>query len=540
MADFNLSSKTKDAELLTRDGGTIPINDTQRRKIAIFSNGVAAITIGERWSAETKLTVSEAKRRGINVTEFIEVDTPTLLDLYKDGSVEEKAKASDLQERQVDLSEILRLAAADRASDVHLRVLKTHTELRVRVFGRVKDLGSRTSDEGMALIKAAFAVASDQGTTSSDLSFQQGALTAKSGLLPPKVEMVRLQYSPTSDGRGALVCRLKYVAPANEIEIDHLGYNAQQIVDISTMRKRTNGMYVLAGKVSSGKSTTLQRVLNKMFVDKMREISMYTIEEPVELDLPGAIQVPVKKNPDGTDGFVEAMKASLRSDPNVIVLGETRSTETAKLAVQAVMTGHALWTTVHAGTALGILDRLTDLGVESWKLEDPTVVRGLTYQRLTGVICKCCRITLAKGVELGHVEETLAKKLVSLFEKPAESLYVRGEGCPKCKLGLAGRTVVAETVLTDPILLEHYAKGERIKMRDYWLKPVAEGGLGGVPVLHHALSKVGAGLCDINEVEEEVDLFETYERDFMFLKPRLLTDVAILEESEKRTESEKK
>lgn len=114
--------------------------------------------------------------------------------------------------------------------------------------------------------------------------------------------------------------RLKYEAPANEIEIDHLGYNAQQISDIATMRRRTNGMYILAGKVSSGKSTTLQRVLNKMFIDKLREITMYTIEEPVELDLPGAIQVPVRSGQNGVDGFTEAMKASLRSDPNVIVM----------------------------------------------------------------------------------------------------------------------------------------------------------------------------------------------------------------------------
>ena len=346
--------------------------------------------------------------------------------------------------------------------------------------------------------------------------------------------MVRLQYSPTSDGRGALVMRLKYEAPANEIEIDHLGYNAQQISDISTMRKRTNGMYILAGKVSSGKSTTLQRVLNKMFIDKQREISMYTIEEPVELDLPGAIQVPVKKSPDGTDGFVEAMKASLRSDPNVIIMGETRSTETGNLAVQAVMTGHALWTTVHAGTALGILDRFIDLGVPAWKLQDPTVIRGLVYQRLAGVICPHCRITYREAVELGQLEPELSDKLCALFGKKDTELHARGDGCEKCKLGLSGRTVVAETVLTDPILLEHFAKSERIEMREYWLRPIEQGGLGGLPVLHHALSKVGAGLCDINEVEEEVDLFSAYERDFMHLQDRLRKDVVILEEQEEK------
>ncbi|WP_027234581.1 GspE/PulE family protein [Leisingera caerulea] len=527
-----LKQSISSAELLTRPNGPVQIADSQRRQVALFSNGVAIITTGDRWSADVKMALSTATRRGYEIKEFHEVEPTVLMDLYADetgGATEAIALELD---RQVDLSEILAKAAAERASDVHIRVLKRYAEIRIRVFGRAKDLGFREPDEGMALIKAAFAVASDQSGATSDLSFQQGALTSKSNLLPNKVEMVRLQYSPTSDGRGALVMRLKYEAPANEIEIDHLGYNAQQISDIATMRRRTNGMYILAGKVSSGKSTTLQRVLNKMFIDKLREITMYTIEEPVELDLPGAIQVPVRSGQNGVDGFTEAMKASLRSDPNVIVMGETRSSETSNLAIQAVMTGHALWTTVHAGSALGILDRMIDLGVPAWKLQDPQVIRGLVYQRLAGVMCEHCRITFREAVAKGQLDKELAKKLINVFKKGADDLYVRGPGCDHCKLGLSGRTVVAETVLTDPKLLELFARGERIQMREYWMRPVDEGGLGGLPVLHHALSKVGAGLCDINEVEEEVDLFSAYERDFMFLQERLRSDVAVLEQEQ--------
>lgn len=535
MSSKALKEKTQGAELLTREGGPVVISESGRRRVALFSNGVAATAIGERWSPEVKVIITSAERRGHHFGEFIEVEPSTLIELYT-AEGKEPSQIADLEiERQAEIADILRQAAAERASDVHIRVLKRYAEIRIRVFGRVKDLGSREPDDGMAIIKATFAVASDTSGSSSDMSFQQGALNAKSGLLPPRVEMVRLQYSPTSDGVGALVMRLKYEAPANEIEIDHLGYNDKQIADISTMRKRTNGMYVLAGKVSSGKSTTLQRVLNKMFVDKQREISLFTIEEPVELDLPGAIQVPVKKGPEGRDGFVEAMKASLRSDPNVIVMGETRSTETGNLAIQAVMTGHALWTTVHAGTALGILDRFIDLGVPAWKLQDPTVVRGLVYQRLAGVMCPHCRISFKEAVERGQLEQELSDKLCDLFGKSDEALFARGDGCDHCKLGLSGRTVVAETVLTDPKLLEHFAKAERIEMREYWLRPVDKGGLGGLPVLHHALSKVGAGLCDINEVEEEVDLFSSYERDFMHLKDRLRQDVADLDAKAAKT-----
>jgi type II secretory ATPase GspE/PulE/Tfp pilus assembly ATPase PilB-like protein len=527
---MNINERIKDAELVTRPGGSVAISSSLRDRVAIFENGVILIRKGDRWSADVKMAMTTARRVGIPISDenLIEVDPSIIMDLYAATGDANSTTKLEL-DRQVALADIIRQAANEGASDIHMRILPRFTEIRIRVFSRVKDFSTCDQEEGKALIKAAFAVSSDTSGGSSEMSFKQGSLTPeKSKLLPPKVDMIRLQYSPSSDGRGALVMRLSYKSNSDEVEIDHLGYNAQQISDIKTMRTRTNGMYVLAGKVSSGKTTTLQRVLNKMFLEKRREISIYTIEEPVELDIPSAMQIPVKK----ADDFVLAMKASLRSDPNVIVMGETRSQETSNLAIQAVMTGHALWTTVHAGTALGILDRFVDLGVPPWKLQEPTVVRGLAYQRLAGVICPNCRINFRDAVKQGELDVKLANKLIKLFRKSPDNLYVRGEGCPQCKHGLIGRTVVAETVLTDPTLLEYFAKGQRTEMREYWLRPKKEGGLGGIPVLHHALSKVGAGLCDINEIEEEVDLFSTYERDYMHLAPRLRKDVSVIEEEE--------
>lgn len=524
----NFLSNMGDVELLTARNGKVVASDDDRRNVAAFSNGIIAITPNSRWSPDVKAIMTRMRRANHNISHFLEVETAFILDLYEryDRSYNEE-RIVDLPdvERQKKLRELIEMAASRGASDIHMRVLKRYTEIRIRVFGRMQEVDSATPEEGLALIQAAFAVASDTGNSASMMSFQQGALQARSGLLPPSLDMLRLQYSPTSDQRGAMIARLKHVTPADEVEISSLGYSASQLRDIVTMRRRTNGLYILAGKVSSGKTTTLQRTLNKMYLEKNKEISMYTIEEPVELELPGAIQVPVKKQPDGTDGFVEAMKSSLRSDCNVIIVGEIRSQETAYLAIQAVMTGHALWSTVHAGTALGILDRLTDLGVENWKLQDPGIIRGLVYQRLCGVICDVCRINMEDGVKKGKVEEKVVTDLEEMFQQPRKNLYIRGPGCDKCKGGLKGRTVVAETVLTDPDLLEFYSKGQRREMFAHWTKPEDEGGLGGRPVMHHALAKVGAGLLDINEVEEEVDLLEAYTKAYPYLYERLRSDV---------------
>lgn len=527
------------ADLLTRAHGPIEVTETQRAQVAIFSNGIVLFANNYRWNPECKALIRSAQSLLYSVdVEYHEVSTATLEALYLDAKA--KSGSAPVQtdlpqlERQRVLADMIRKAAEEGASDIVIRVLRGKAEIRTRVFGRMKDFETQDPDEGMAIINAALAASSDRNDSTSTYTNQQGALTPKSKLLPPRVEMLRLQYSATSEGRGALVMRLKYASPANQIEIDHLGYNRAHISDISVMRRRTNGLYIFAGKVSSGKSTTLQRVLNKIFIEKKREISMYAIEEPIELELPGAIQVAAKKGQDGVDGFIEAMKASLRSDPNIIVLGEIRSRELANLAIEAVMTGHALWSTVHAGSALQILDRLLDQGVDLWKLADPKNIRGLVYQRLAGVMCKHCRITVREGHARKEISGDLGNRLAKLLRKDVDQLYIRGPGCDHCRLGLSGRTVCAETVLTDAKLLEHFASGDRAAMTKHWLTPMDKGGLGGAPVLHHALAKVGAGICDINEVEEEVDLLSTYEREFMHLQPRLLQDIKVLEAAEKK------
>lgn len=531
-SELSIMEKIGNARLLTGDEGRVKISSDDRRYVAVFDNNVVILAGASQFDSRVRMVIKQARANDLIGAEidYITTETAILVGLYKKfgrGSGEVKTESIDI-ERQAQMAGIIKQAADRGASDVHMLITRDYTEVRYRLFGRVLDMMSLSVEDGKALVRATFAVASDTGNSSSDTSFQQGALTVRSGILPAKVNLVRLQYSPTTEGRGTLVSRLIYVTKAGETEIDALGYSQRHIDDIVTMRKRTNGLYIIAGKTSSGKSTTLQRVLNKMYMEKKREISMFSIEEPVELDLPGATQIAAKKAPDGTDGFIEAMKAALRSDPDIIVLGETRSEELANLAIKAVMSGHAVWSTVHAGSALGILDRLSDFGVDSWKLVDPTVVRGLIYQRLIGVMCPHCKITMAEAVETGSMTKDLADRCAKLFETPTEVLTSRGPGCEKCISGFVGRTVVAESVQTDAQLLELFSQGKRSEMRRYWLESQAKGGMGGNPVLHHALVKVGAGICDIENVEEGVDLLSSYERDFLYLQPRLLEEVAAM------------
>lgn len=519
----------KVGDLLSGPDGKIEVPAEYRDLIAIFQSGQAVVAKGHRWSLEVKSVLDRAGRTGLDVTRVQEIESDAIRSVYFSSQAsqgQESSRQSQI-ERQRDLRRIIAQAAGERASDIHFQVHASYCDVRIRVHGRLRHLTNRGSSEGMSLINAAFAVAVDQGAESGTTSYMKGALGKASGLLPQEVDIVRLQYTPTSGHRASLVMRLKYSFGNDEFDIRSLGYLNMHVDDIALMRRRTSGMYLLAGKVSSGKTTTLQRILNAMIREKGYEISAYSIEEPVELSIAGAVHVAISPRSGQTRGeaFLEAIKSTLRSDPNVVVLGELRDRELAGYAIELAMTGHALWTTIHSGSALGILDRLSDLGVERWKLCEPSLIRGLIYQRLVGVLCRHCRIDYREAVDKGRLTADLAGDVRNIVERQDEELFVRGDGCDQCNRGLDGRTVVAETVLPDPRLLEHYANSDRVAMRQHWLQERSEGGAGGIPVMHHAMIMVGAGQCDVNEVEEEIDLVRAYRRDFHMHAERLSDDI---------------
>jgi type II secretory ATPase GspE/PulE/Tfp pilus assembly ATPase PilB-like protein len=531
--------ETRELKLLSADGGELYVNESDRHMVAAFSNGPLVIADGYRDSVTVKSLLDLHMRKNTPLAEKIVMVPPEAVSqVYAARNAQDTDRASEMneQQKQTELRLLITKAAQLKASDIHIRTVGSGntmwTEIRVRVNGRLRDTDV-TTDDGMALMRAAMAVATDQNTRGTDMTSQQGTLTPKTQLLPQGVDLIRLQYVPTSDNKGALIMRLKYQGGGAKSDLGELGYSEHHLRDLQVMRRRTNGLYLSAGKVSSGKSTTLERVINRMQREKSREISVFTIEEPVELQIPGAVQMAISSSDDKDRGakMASAMRDALRSDPNVIVVGEMRDERTAGLGIHAAETGHALWSTIHAGSALGILDRLESLDVQRWKIADPSIVRGLFYQRLVGVLCPECRINYNDAVKNGMLDRELAKSVMTLTGRAARDLFIRNpKGCEHCDMGMVGRTVVAETIVTDAQLLQYFLEGKRSEMRAYWTRPRPQSetdlpGMGGHPVLHHALSKVGAGIVDINEVEEEVDLVEVYEREYRHLIPRLKKDI---------------
>lgn len=327
---------------------------------------------------------------------------------------------------------------------------------------------------------------------------RQDARISDKRKIPVNLDGIRVATTPQVDG-FVMVLRLLYNDASNDLDLVKLGYSEEQVESVQQMMKRPTGVIVIGGPTGSGKSTTLQRILGTIIRDTQGRKHIITVEDPPEYPIRGAVQTPVANahtEEERSREFQKAIKASMRLDPDIIMLSEVRDNPTARLVVQAAMTGHQVWTTVHANSDVAIIDRLRDLGVQMDLLTDPTVIGGLICQRLVKKLCPNCKEPLKN--KMGSFDDDSLKRVLSVAS--LEDVYVQGEGCSHCRnSGVAGRTVVAETVLTDNKLMAFLKAGERLEAIKYIRRD-----LGCVSMLGHAIQKVNQGLIDPFQAEDVV------------------------------------
>lgn len=227
-------------------------------------------------------------------------------------------------------------------------------------------------------------------------------------------------------------------------ELSELGVSPAQERTFLSLSEHPNGVFLITGPTGSGKTTTIYRLLSHLN-DGERKI--ITVEDPVELDLPGVIQVRVRAEIGLT--FAAGLRSILRQDPDVIMIGEIRDPETARIAVQAALTGHMVISTVHTNTALAAIPRLLDLGVEDYLLAD--VLRGVAGQRLVRRLCDCARPSTAE--EAAAHERSIPPHLRAIADREPPA-WREPVGCPKCgQSGFRGRVGVYEIAPMSPALI---------------------------------------------------------------------------------------
>lgn len=384
------------------------------------------------------------------------------------GTVESQAHRKPI----VKLVDGLLLQAVHRgASDVNIRPERDHVAVHFRIDGRMRLM--RTLDKGLlAAVVARLKITADMDVAEHRLP-QDGHTRIRVG---DKQVDVRISVMPTVNGESAVLRILDRDKGLRAF--DTLGFTPADTGRLRDIISRPHGLFLVTGPTGSGKSTTLNAMMREI---RSTSPHIITVEDPVEYDLEGIEQIQVQPAIGYT--FAEALRHILRHDPDVVMVGEIRDLDTARIANKAALTGHLVLSTLHTNDAASAVTRLVDMGVEPYLLAGTLL--GVLAQRLVRLNCPRCRIP-------DNPPAALRTALGVGTEEP----FQRGAGCGECDhTGVRGRSVVYELLPVDPSIGEmiHAAPSAReIQAR-------AES-LGMVPLTDHALSLARRGEIALQEV----------------------------------------
>ncbi len=344
------------------------------------------------------------------------------------------------------IDQLVEFAMKTRASDIHIEPMEDHTRVRYRIDGILHEkilLPRGVHDALVSRIKILAVLKIDEKRLPQD-----GRFTFTFG----KNEVdLRISIIPTVFGEK-VVMRLLPKSNAAPTLMD-LGLRGSSLKSYETQLLRSHGIILVCGPTGSGKTTTLYSVLTKVSTTK---VNVLTVEDPVEYQIPGVNQVQV--NPTIGLTFASALRSFLRQDPNVIMVGEIRDTETAELAIQAALTGHQVFSTIHTNTAAGAAPRLLDMGIEPFLLTSS--LNAVLGQRVVRKICPHCRVTYTPPQEVVENIKTVLGNFISADKVNQGLKLYRGQGCKACNnVGYLGRVGIFEVMIVSDkigkLILQH-------------------------------------------------------------------------------------
>jgi general secretion pathway protein E/type IV pilus assembly protein PilB len=370
------------------------------------------------------------------------------------------------------LDEIVRRAVRAHASDIHLEPKRDRMNVRFRVDGEMVEEQSIPLDIAPEVISRVKVLA--RMDIAERRVPQDGQLT-----LTPEGQTVHLRAStfPASLGEKLV---LRVLSGQSLIPFEKLGLDTATQAIVRELVDRPQGFLVTSGPTGAGKTSTLYSFMR--LIDT-RRTNVMTLEDPIEVELPQLTQGQTNLKAGFT--FATGLRAILRQDPDVIMVGEIRDAETAGIALQASLTGHLVLSTLHTSDAVETAVRLVDLGVEPWIVAN--ALTGILAQRLVRLVCKNCQELVPLEVDLIDGDEVVL---------PRGSKVVKPKGCPAClRTGYKGRTGIFEVLMVDDDLRELIKN--KASPRDYRTLLKRRG----VASLRHiGLTKVKEGLTTVDEV----------------------------------------
>lgn len=356
----------------------------------------------------------------------------------KEETLEDKAEV--IHEAPVSniITQLLEYAIKSRASDIHIEPLDDKTRVRYRIDGILHEkiiLPRGVHDALISRIKILSSLKIEEKRLPQD-----GRFSFTSG---KAVYDLRISTVPTIYGEKVVLRLLPKTTSAPTLQ--ELGLRGVALKNLEAQIVRPHGIILVCGPTGSGKTTTLYSILTRLSTTK---VNILTIEDPVEYQILGANQVQANAQIGLT--FAAALRSFLRQDPNIMLVGEIRDTETADLAIQAALTGHQVFSTLHTNTAAGSLPRLLDMGVEPFLLASS--LNAAVGQRILRKICPSCKTQFTPPPE---VAENIRRILGNLLSKDRPITLFKGSGCSECgKVGYLGRVGIFEVLPVTPKIMQ--------------------------------------------------------------------------------------
>lgn len=507
----------------TAVGGDLPMNNNDRRLVAVLDCGadghLVLFTPGATTGRVLAGVESLLMAQGVH---FIRCSTThEILEIVYDNvsataaAVPESGKelGEDIMARLFE--ELLRKAVELTASDIHIEVGPMRTCILMRVHGDMQVVRHLSLLKGRALSRHIFVNANSSGVDFNPDQFQDAKISKTLTIEGERVDLeIRFADMPTYPIGHDVTLRVLRSGGGSAKSLDSLGYNDDQELAIDRMLNTSTGLIVMCGSTGSGKSTTLAALIQAIADRHGGRKKIRTIEDPPEFILPGR-QTPVVRGADGkSTGFSAALRAAMRGDPDIIMIGEVRDDETGELAMDATMTGHKVLTTVHGGSPFDAVDRLIKKQFDRSVLFAEGTLNGIIYQCLLPVLCPDCSVPMAKagtGVSTG-----LRDRLKRSFSGDLDDLRFRGPGCDSCKLeAIVGRTVAASFLIPDRNLRQLLLNGDRFAAEEYWRNNEWKGvyAANGKTVLDQALAKMAQGWISPVDIEAKLSPVDSQDLD---------------------------
>ena len=502
--------------LTLSSNANLVINDDTRRLLALFSDGRFLVSETHKFDGRVLSFEVLARKKKLPISKPEYVSQNELNAIYAIGersqvNVEADSDLDQLQ-MQKDFVTVVARAASLKVSDIHI-VVASSTQIMFRTNGMMTTVMEYSKEWGESFVRAAFASSDISDSNYAQNEFQGAQKLGSTPLrgskgklmLPHNILAIRLQFNPIAFGSQYLVMRLLYADdnPDGSGDLSSLGFGEYEENLFYRLRAVPVGLNIIAGPTGSGKSTTLQRNMIKLLQEKNYEINLITVEDPPEYPIPGARQMPVtnaNSEEEKDEEFTKALSAALRSDPDVMMVGEIRAIAAAELTFKGALSGHGVWTTLHANSAPAIITRLRDMGVKTFMLNDPELIKGLISQRLFRRLCPHCRVSVKQMLDQPSVQ----RLKTALGDFGIENTFVRGPGCKYCdNTGIKGRMCVPEIILPDATFLDLMISGETRKAIDYWTSD-----LNGRTLKEAAIERMLKGYIDLDELERWCGLLD--------------------------------